>query len=144
MTSTNEIHAVIEEQAAAIRAGDADAVVARYAPEIVAFTLAPPLAHAAAEMRDPDNLRGWFAGFDGPVDFEVRDLRATVSGDLAFAHSLNRMSAVPAGHDEPFTLWFRSTVCLRRDDGRWLIAHQHQSTPFHMDGTFAAALDLEP
>ncbi|NIH80532.1 YybH family protein [Amycolatopsis viridis] len=148
MTSTideqDEIRAVIEEQAAAMRAGDADAVVARYAPDIVAFTLAPPLAHGPDELRDPATLRGWFAGFTGPVGYEVRDPRITVRGDLAFCASLNRMSAVPAGAAGPFTLWFRSTVCLRREGGRWLIAHQHQSTPFHMDGSFAAALDLEP
>jgi ketosteroid isomerase-like protein len=35
-------------------------------------------------------------------------------------------------------------VCLRRIDGRWLIAHEHSSTPFYMDGTFRAALDLQP
>ncbi|GHE82577.1 ketosteroid isomerase [Amycolatopsis deserti] len=144
MTSTNEIRQVIEQQAAALRAGDADGAVAPYAPEIVAFTLAPPLAHGPAEMRDPATVRAWLAGFTGTVDYEVRDLSVAVGGDLAYAHSFNRMSAVPAGHDEPFTLWFRSTVCLRRDGGRWLIAHQHQSTPFHMDGTFAAALDLQP
>lgn len=147
MTSTiaqDEIRTLIEDQAAAMRAGDADAVVARYAPEIVAFTLAPPLAHDPAEMRDPDALRGWLAGFAGPVDYEIRDLRITVGGDVAFCSSLNRLSAVPAGSPEPFTLWFRSTVCLRHDGDRWLIAHQHQSTPFYMDGSFAAALDLEP
>ncbi|MDQ0381778.1 YybH family protein [Amycolatopsis thermophila] len=140
----DQIRALIEDQAAAMRAGDAEAVVERYAPEIVSFTLAPPLVHGPAELRDPETLRGWFAGFAGPVDYEVRDLHVTVGGDVAFTQSLNRMSAVPAGSQEPFTLWFRSTVCLRRDGGRWLIAHQHQSTPFYMDGTFAAALDLEP
>ncbi|OXM74782.1 MULTISPECIES: YybH family protein [Amycolatopsis] len=148
MTSTidqqNEIRALIADQAAAIRAGDAEAVVARYAPDIVAFTLAPPLLHGPAETRDPETLRGWFAGFSGPVDYEVRDLHVTVGGDVAYAHSLNRLTAVPAGQPEPFTLWFRSTVCLRREGDRWLITHQHQSTPFHMDGTFAAALDLQP
>ncbi|GAB3574522.1 SgcJ/EcaC family oxidoreductase [Amycolatopsis endophytica] len=144
MSHQNEIHTLIENRAAGMRAGDVDTVIAQYTPDVLAFTLAPPLAHHADEMRDPASLRRWFASFAGPVDYEVRDLRVTVSGDLAFAHSLNRMSAVPAGQSEAFTLWFRSTVCLRRDDGRWLIAHLHDSTPFYMDGTFAAALDLEP
>ncbi|WP_211348067.1 nuclear transport factor 2 family protein [Saccharothrix texasensis] len=41
-------------------------------------------------------------------------------------------------------LWFRSTVCLRRVDGAWRVAHEHTSTPVHMDGDFSAALDLRP
>ncbi len=74
----------------------------------------------------------------------MRDLEITAGGDLAFCHSLNRMSAVPRGHAEAFDLWYRATVCLRRVDGAWRIAHEHTSTPFHMDGSFSAALDLQP
>jgi ketosteroid isomerase-like protein len=42
-----------------------------------------------------------------------------------------------------FNLWFRATLCLRKIDGQWLIAHEHNSTPFYMD-SMKAALDLEP
>ena len=45
---------------------------------------------------------------------------------------------------QPFELWFRSTVCFRRENGDWRITHVHDSTPFHMDGSFRAALDLKP
>lgn len=53
-------------------------------------------------------------------------------------------TATPVGAAESFTLWFRSTVGLRRLDGVWRITHEHGSTPFYMDGSFAAAVDLEP
>jgi ketosteroid isomerase-like protein len=26
--------------------------------------------------------------------------------------------------------WLRSTICMKKIDGRWLIAHDHCSTPF--------------
>ncbi|MFD0204902.1 MULTISPECIES: nuclear transport factor 2 family protein [Saccharothrix] len=55
------------------------------------------------------------------------------------------VQAGPGGpHLDQFDLWFRSTVCLRRVDGVWRIAHEHTSTPFYMDGSFSAALDLTP
>ncbi|WP_367128144.1 nuclear transport factor 2 family protein [Saccharothrix sp. HUAS TT1] len=144
MSRHTDIRDLLDGRAAAMRAGDADRLVADYLPDAVTFTLAPPLARTAPEVTDPDALRAWFAGFDSAVDYEIRDLEVTAEGDLAFCRSLNRMSAVPRGHGEAFDLWFRSTVCLRRVDGAWRIAHEHTSTPFHMDGSFGAALDLEP
>jgi len=147
-TVTNQdearIRDLMDEYVAAMRAGDADRLVARYTPDVVTFTLAPPLRNSGAEARDPDALRAWFATFDGPVDFEIRDLDVTAGADLAYCHSLNRLSATPAGGSEPFNLWFRATVCLRNVDGKWLVSHEHTSTPFYMDGSFAAALDLQP
>ena len=42
------------------------------------------------------------------------------------------------------SLWMRSTLCFRREGGAWKIAHAHTSVPFHMDGSFRAAVDLAP
>ena len=41
-------------------------------------------------------------------------------------------------------MWFRSTVCLRKHDGSWPITHEHTSTPFHMDESLRAAVELQP
>ena len=49
-----------------------------------------------------------------------------------------------ASGTDSFSFWFRSTYGLRRIDGTWRITHQHDSTPFHMDGSFRAATDLLP
>jgi ketosteroid isomerase-like protein len=68
----------------------------------------------------------------------------TADGDVAFATSLDAMTAVPKGGSEEFTLWYRTTLGLRRIDGRWLITHEHNSVPFLMDGSFRAAVGLEP
>jgi ketosteroid isomerase-like protein len=68
----------------------------------------------------------------------------TASGDVAFTHALASMTATPVGAAESFTLWFRCTFGLRRIDGDWRIVHQHESTPFYMDGSFKAAIDLTP
>ena len=86
--------------------------------------------------------REWFAKFDDTFDFEIRDLQVTVEGDLAYCHSLQRMGTSSA--PEQFQLWFRATTCLCRRGGRWWITHEHESTPFYMDGSFRAAIDLQP
>jgi ketosteroid isomerase-like protein len=41
-------------------------------------------------------------------------------------------------------LWARQTVGLRKREGAWKIIHQHTSTPFYMDGSMKAAVDLKP
>lgn len=61
--------------------------------------------------------------------------------DIAFCHSLNRLSD---GAPEGFGLWFRATTGLRRREGRWRVVHEHTSTPFYLDGSFKAAIDLKP
>jgi PhnB protein len=41
-------------------------------------------------------------------------------------------------------LWFRHTFGFQRIKGEWKIAHEHESVPFYMDGSFKAAIDLKP
>ena len=137
-----EIHGVIGELEAAMRAGDAKAVVALYTPDAVQYNLAPPLRHTAEEVHDADALQAWFDGFGGSVGFEVHDLAVTAGDHVAFAYSLNKMYDPPP--EGRFELWHRATYCLVRSGGRWLLAHDHTSVPFHMDGTYAAATDLQP
>jgi ketosteroid isomerase-like protein len=48
------------------------------------------------------------------------------------------------GDGATFELWFRTTLVLRETDGHWQIVHVHESTPFHMDGSLRAAVDLTP
>ena len=150
MTSTalsqaeTEIRQLMAEREAAMRAGDAELLVSGYAPEAVQFDLAPPLLHTGPELHDANGLRNWFATYGGSVNFEIHDLTVTAGEDIAFCHSLNRLFSTPDGAPGSFQLWFRATVCLRKIDGTWRITHEHKSTPFYMDGSFKAALDLQP
>jgi ketosteroid isomerase-like protein len=139
-----QIRQLMAAQETAMRNRDVAWLVGRYAPDVVAYTLAPPLAQSSAGARDADALRAWFGTFDGPIDYEIRDLAVTCNEDIAYCHSLNRLSATPTGTTDHFDLWFRSTVCLRKIDGNWIVTHEHTSTPFYMDGSFQAALDLTP
>ena len=141
-TDTEQILAVLDERNAAIAAGDAARALATTSPDAVVADLAPPLlqptgSHDAAVAA----LGDWIASFAAPPRLAHREPTVHTDGDVAFVHTLSSLSGTKGGE---FTLWFRSTVGLRRIGGRWLIVHLHESVPFHMDGSFRAAVELEP
>ncbi len=44
----------------------------------------------------------------------------------------------------PVAWWSRATLALTRRPEGWRIVHLHESTPFLMDGSLRAAVDLTP
>ena len=135
-----QIRALIDDWARAMRAKDVDRVIAYHAPDGVAFDLAPPLISTGA---DAEGLQAWFSTWRGPLGYEIRDLSITAGDDAAFCHSLNRLSGTK-NDGEKADVWFRLTLGLRKLGGAWRIAHQHESVPFYMDGSYRAAVDLKP
>ena len=119
---------------------DAAAVTALYAPRAVLFDLAPPLSHKVDEKA----MVAWFDTWEGPIESQSRNFEITVSGDAAFCHGLVQVSAVTKDGGEKAVWWMRATMGFLREGGVWKIAHEHTSVPFHMDGSFRAAMDLEP
>ncbi len=143
MSDQQEIQALIDERTQAMRDGDAKTICARYTPDAVVFSLAPPLVQPADGNREVEQMQAWFDEKGGGVWSQVRDLRVTVDGDLALCTALESMGA-PPDSPQPFTLWYRSTLGLCRVDGDWKIVHEHTSTPFYMDESMRAATDLQP
>ena len=137
------IRALITNQARAIRLKDAEATLAVYAPNLVRYDLAPPLATIGPRAIDRADLQAWFDTWKGLIDIDQRDFAIAVSGDLAICHGFLRISGIKTdgAHN---SLWTRQTLCLQRLDGDWRIVHEHVSVPFLMDGSGRAALDLEP
>jgi PhnB protein len=77
------------------------------------------------------------------VEITARDVVVTIDGDLAVAHGLQHVRTRTRG-GENAAWWSRVTRTFARTPGGWRITHEHDSVPFHMDGSFRAALDLEP
>jgi uncharacterized protein (TIGR02246 family) len=143
MTDEQTIRELIDTRTQAMRAGDAKTICDAYVHDAVVFSLAPPLVQPPEGTRDVAQLQAWFDEKGGSVLADVQDLQVTVDGDLALCTSLESMGAPPDAPQQ-FTLWYRSTLGLRRVDGQWRICHEHTSTPFYMDGSNRAALDLTP
>ena len=139
-TDEAAIRGIIEAWSRALHAKDANALTAHYAPDLLSYDLAPPLA-----TKGPDipGLKAWLAGWEGPIEHEIRDLRIAAGGGVAFSTSLNRMRATSTSGQQ-VDLWTRATIGFRKIDGRWLVVHEHVSVPFYMDGSERAALDLKP
>jgi PhnB protein len=140
---TNEevaVHAVIGAWAEALRKKNAEAVFAHYAADLVHFSLAPPLVSPESQAGE---LNAWFASWDGPIGYELHDVKVTAGADIAFSTSLNRMTGTMTD-GEKSDIWFRHTLGFRKTGGVWKIAHEHESVPFYMDGSYKAAIDLTP
>ena len=137
------VREIIESQLAALSERDVKGAIDVYAKGTVMYTLAPPLrsqnddeASASAAVQE------WFDTWEGPLQYETRDLEITVYGDLAVSTSLRHMIGYQKG--QHIDLWFRKTLGFKRIDGEWKIFHDHESVPFHMDGSMKAAVDLKP
>lgn len=125
----------------AIRAKDINGVMSVFAPEVVSFDLGPPLQHGGGETF----MKRWQELFDlyqGPIDYELRDLSIAVGDDIAFSHSLNRISGTMK-NGQKTDRWLRWTACYRKSNGKWLILHEHVSVPANL-GKGKAILDLKP
>ena len=137
------IRRLIADRAAAMRQGDAHTIASQYASGATVFTLNPPLRQPADGLRSEPALRAWLEEKGGRVGSEVRDLEVVADGDVAFVHYLERMGS-PDDNFAAYSLWFRTTLGLRRLDSRWRIVHEHASTPFYMDSSMRAAVELTP
>jgi uncharacterized protein (TIGR02246 family) len=140
-TTEDQIRALLDERVQAVHDRDARALTSACAPDIVSFDALPPLRRlgaAAVRARAED----WLGLDDGPVGYEMRDLRIIAGEDTVFASFLNRVSGTMT-NGAAVDMWLRSTLCLRQSDGAWVIVHEHTSVPFDAESG-QAALDLAP
>ena len=133
------IRSVIEARAEALRSKNVQALSRTGTPDITVFSLAPPLVATGGFK----GIERWFSSWDGPMGYELRDLEVVVGDSVAFAHALAHMSGRRTGGGET-DLWFRLTLGLEKRKGAWKVSHEHQSTPFEMDGSFRASVHLKP
>ena len=141
--SEAQIRQLLDAWARAFRTKDVDAVMAFYAPgdAVVSYDIVPPLQVNGHDSYRK-NYEEFFATYDGPVDVELKDLKIVAGNDVAFIHSLERMSGTLKGgqHSE---LWLRATSGMRKINGKWLIVHDHVSVPADF-ATGKAAVELKP
>jgi uncharacterized protein (TIGR02246 family) len=121
-----QIRTLIECWAAAVHAGDMDGVLAGHAGDIVMFDVPPPhdgVRGIEAYRRTWPPFFAWQA--QGAV-FEIVELDVTAGEDVAYAHALLRCDSPEGLAAEPERR-LRLTLGLRRESGRWVVAHEHHS-----------------
>jgi uncharacterized protein (TIGR02246 family) len=140
-TDEADIRRRVNHWASAIRQMDVDGVMSIYAPDIVSFDIDPPLRYAGVAAK----RQRWtevLDQYERVLDYEVREIAVTAGADVAFAHSLNRISGV-LKNGTTTGFWLRWTTCYRKIDGNWLIAHEQLSVPTDL-AAGRALLNLEP
>jgi uncharacterized protein (TIGR02246 family) len=140
-TDEADIRQRIDMLAEAIRTMNLERVLSTYAPDVVSFDIVQPLQHVGAEAKRKNGVEA-FEMYEHPLGYEIRDLTITVGDDVAFGHSLNRISGtMKNGNRTDFRL--RSTTCFRKIDGSWLIVHDQVSVPLDLESS-RALLNLKP
>jgi len=141
MTLEDEIRKTIDFRVEAVRRKDVEALIALYAPEAMTFDLVAPLWNAGREAVRR-RVEEWFASFRTTIDYELRDIRLFVSGDLAHDHHLVHVRGTTQAAST-VDMWFRETVGYERRREHWLVTHQHSSVPIDMKNG-KGVLDLRP
>lgn len=126
MTDEQQIRDLIQRWATAVHDGDMAVVLAGHDPAIVMFDVPPP----EQGVRGLEAYRATWPGFfewqaSGAV-FEIESLEVTAGADVAFAFALLRCDTHEALEHNPDHR-LRLTVGLRKEDGRWIVTHEHHS-----------------
>ena len=122
-----QIRALIERWAKAVHAADMDGVLVDHADDIVMFDVPPP-----NEVRGKQAYRETWPPFfkwqKQGAAFEIVSLDITAGHDVAFAHALLRCGTEQELRKDPGNR-LRLTIGLRKQGGRWTVAHEHHSFP---------------
>jgi uncharacterized protein (TIGR02246 family) len=123
-----QIRTLIEKWAEAVHIGDIEGVLADHVADIVMFDVPPP----EEGVRGIDAYRETWPGFfewqrRGAV-FEIVSLDVTAGEEVAYAYALLRCGTPEELTRDPDNR-LRLTLGLRKEDGRWVVTHEHHSFP---------------
>jgi uncharacterized protein (TIGR02246 family) len=128
MSNEDEVRDLIERWAIAVHTGNLDGVLADHADDIVMFDVPPP----EEGVRGIDAYREtWPPFFEWQAQgaaFEILSLDVTAGEHVAFAYALLRCGTKEELEKDPANR-LRVTIGLRKENGRWLVAHEHHSFP---------------
>ena len=121
-----QIRDLVTRWAEAVHGGDLEGVLADHAEDIVMFDVPPP--HDGVRGLDAyrETWPGFFEWQARGASFDIVSLEVTAGADVAYAHALLRCG-MPQELAERPEARLRLTLGLRKEDGRWIVAHEHHS-----------------
>lgn len=122
------IRELIERWARAVHVGDLDGVLQDHADDIVMFDVPQPADGVRGIDAYRDTWPPFFAWQAQGASFEIVSLDVTAGADVAFAHALLRCATQDELRKNPDNR-LRLTIGLRKEGGRWVVAHEHHSFP---------------
>ena len=136
-----QIRKFMDNWVEAVRAKDSKLLESGIAPGAILFDLIEPLQYRGSDALQR-RAEQWFSSFQGPIDYEVRDLHIATSEGVAFCHSLNHVHGANT-EGKIVDMWWRATVCFEKTNGKWTVTHEHNSVPFDMKSG-KASMGLRP
>ena len=125
---TQEIRDLIERWADAVHSGDMDGVLADHADDIVMFDVPPPYDGVRGIDAYRETWPPFFEWQRRGASFEIESLDVTAGEDVAYAFALLRCGTQQELEENPANR-LRLTLGLRKEQGRWVVAHEHHSFP---------------
>ena len=126
--SEQEIRDLIQGWAAAVHAGELDVVLADHTEDIVMFDVPPPNEGVRGLEAYRETWPPFFEWQRSGASFEIVSLDVTAGEDVAFAWALLRCGTDDELREDPDNR-LRLTIGLRKEAGRWAVAHEHHSFP---------------
>jgi uncharacterized protein (TIGR02246 family) len=123
-----QIRTLIERWAEAVHVGDMDAVLADHSADIVMFDVPPPQDGVRGIDAYRETWPPFFEWQARGASFEIASLEVTAGDDVAYAHALLRCGTQEELAEKPDQR-LRLTLGLRKERGRWVVAHEHHSFP---------------
>jgi uncharacterized protein (TIGR02246 family) len=120
------IRTLVERWAAAVHRGDMEGVLADHARDIVMFDVPPPHDGVRGIDAYHDTWPGFFVWQARGASFDIVSLEVTAGDDVAYVHALLRCGMPEELAEHPESR-LRLTLGLRKEDGRWVVAHEHHS-----------------
>jgi uncharacterized protein (TIGR02246 family) len=123
-----QIRTLIEKWAKAVHTGDLEGVLADHTADIVMFDVPPPEDGVRGIDAYRETWPGFFEWQSMGAVFEIISLDITAGEDVAYACALLRCGTPEELASDPDNR-LRLTLGLRKEDGRWVVAHEHHSFP---------------
>jgi uncharacterized protein (TIGR02246 family) len=122
----SQIRTLIEHWADAVHRGDMSGVLREHAGDIVMFDVPPPHDGVRGIDAYRETWPPFFEWQAKGASFEIVSLDVTAGDDVAYAHALLLCGTPEQLVAEP-EVRLRLTVGLRKEGGRWIVAHEHHS-----------------
>ena len=123
-----QIRTLIHRWADAVHTGDLDGVLADHADDIVMFDVPPPQDGVRGVDAYRETWPPFFRWQERGALFEIVEVDVTAGDDVAFAFALLRCGKHDELAERPDQR-LRLTLGLRKENGRWVVAHEHHSFP---------------
>jgi ketosteroid isomerase-like protein len=119
---------LIERWADAVHGGDMSEVLENHSGDIVMFDVPPPYDGVRGIDAYRETWPPFFEWQARGASFEIVSLDVTAGDDVAYAFALLRCGTQQELAENPDNR-LRLTLGLRKEGGRWVVAHEHHSFP---------------